>query len=272
MPDQFKDYNDLLIRVSRTKFPGSSKLVTRLGTQQVSDFLSATTELNVAGLLVSKSARNLTYEQNHAIDFQFDQISLEVKNIHAKAYEKTEHQVVEGFKQLHGGATILQHKTFSFTEIEVTKNSLGTYSTTRTETGNSGFLASDLDQMSRILGYMGGYEQVPVTTGHKKVLFFANHTGGFKYLHIEDSVCWYFDLQHKNPHPIFENDPTWYQKMFGQSTKLMNIDAIVFFAMPTIEMLCWPNSRMSDIRNGKRRLSIYTKDSKLRQRLESYFL
>jgi hypothetical protein len=151
----------------------------------------------------------------------------------------------------------------------VEKNSMGTYSYSRLETGHSGFLNSDLSQMSPPLKYIGEFENQSNIKDLKKVIFILSYSFEFRPYHAIDIGLWYFNALPKNYRRIFENDSKMYFKLFGKDKKENTIDAIVFMFPP--RPLIWPEKCFSEVINKQHRIRVYSRDDKLLKELESIF-
>ncbi len=272
VPDAHNEYVKCLDLVKQTGFPGGGSLCRKAADESIENFLTFLTELNLANLLLAKGKSDLMYEPNaiRGVDFSFDDIFMSVKSLTTKRYEKIEHEGIEAMRSAGGGKYTFHHKKFSDTHIEVEKTELGTHTFTREEIGHSGFLDSDIAQMSRPLEYIGEFEDQANTTNHKKILFFFSYSAEFKGYHGTDIAAWYFDVQ--NPHPIFNNDPGWYLKLMKKGQKKKNIDALVFAAPPHPVALIWPEEGFREARKNEPKILIYTRDNALRESLTSIFI
>lgn len=267
----YEDYLSIKEKIKISKFSGSSGLLRNLESNKtVASFLSFLAEVNLANLFLNKSVKNLAYEPKEIpkIDFYFDDITLSVKNLHPKNYEKSEQKTIDALQAAGGGETSLTHKNFSNIDIKVEKTEMGTYGWERTETGHAGFLDSDLYEMSAPLNYIGEFEDVE-TGKHKKVLFFFIQSSDFVQYYINDIVIWYFGYQVKDYPPIFQNDMNWYLKFLKRPTKKGNIDALVFMYAPNT-LLSWPSGCLSDV-GREPRLQIYARDKALHSELKTIF-
>jgi hypothetical protein len=268
-PDSCERYLATKEKIHSSKFSGSAALLRNLeGNKTVTGFLSFLTEVNLADLFLDKHITDLSYEPKHmpGVDFFFDDIAISVKNLHPKNYEKAEQEVIDALQTAGGGKTSLTHKKFSDIAIEVKETEMGTYGWERLETGHSGFLDSDIYEMSAPLNYIGEFEESE-TGGHKKVLFFFIHSHEFTQYYIVDIVNWYFD--HIGEHPIFQNDMEWYNKLLKKPHKKDNIDALIFMYSPDA-VLSWPPSCLADI-GGEARVQIYTREKAFFERLKTIF-
>jgi len=271
--EAYGNYLAVINDIKKSGFPGVKKLLSREKTDKTSDFLAFLTEFNLANLFLGKKSQGLNYESKrfNKIDFVLDDILIEVKNINAKDYEKDEYKNICDLESSGGGEIVLTHKAFSETFIKVEKTPLNTYSWERIETGNRGFLNSDLSQMSLMLKYAGEFESKGSFNGLKKVLFFMNYSEDFHYYHIDDMAYWYFGYKPKNYSFIFQTQPSWYYKMFKKEKKENNIDAIVFMACPE-NILIWPNGCFNDKIQKRTRLAIYAKDEQINEKLKKIFV
>ncbi len=271
VPESYVRYLEIKQRIRDSKFPGSAKLLKNVETNKtVTEFQSFLTELNLANLLLGKGVANLAYEPHEipGVDFTFDDIALSVKNLHPKVYEKNEQTKINELQASGGGAINLTHKNFSDISIKVEKTEMGTYGWERTETGHSGFLDSDLYEMSAPLSYIGEFEAT--NTGKlKKVLFFFVQSAEFAHYYVTDIVAWYFNYSGYE-HPIFQNDMGWYMKLFKQATKNDSVDALVFMFAPNT-VLSWPDGCLGDVVDGKARLIVCTREKELHDRLKALF-
>jgi hypothetical protein len=271
-PEWIAEYEPAKKAVRDNPFSGSVKLLKRENDEKLPGFHAFLTEFNLGYLLMSKKVTNLAYEPKGmpSIDFSFDHILLSVKNLQMKGYEKDEQERIQKMINAGGGKDSFSHKkeSFSDTHLKVEKNAMGTFTQERTEIGTSGFLESDLFQMSPPLKYMGEFEQAALPAESKRVLFILNYSEDFKPYHALDIGLWYFGLP-KSYMPIFHNDMSWYQKLFVQPKKLNNIDAVIFMFPPN--PLIWPRVCFSDVINKNPRLSIFTKDPELLSELQSIF-
>jgi len=268
-PLWYSQYEDLRDLVKINAFSGSAKLLKRENDDNVHGFSAFLTELNLAGVLLRKGKDSLQYEPvgTVEVDFVYDDVAVSVKNLLPKDYEKKEGEVVEEMKKTGDTKLSLSHKTkpFSSVVIDVQKNEMGTYTHARTEIGHSGFLDSDIYQMSPILKCLGKFEDVDVG-GKKKVMFVGVHTGDFAHYYARDIGEWYFGGHIK---PIFENDMEWYPKMFGKEEKNGSIDALIFIwpANPAV----WPVDSFTDVFNDRERMLFYGKNKELVKELKSLF-
>lgn len=272
IPESYLEYIAAQKTIREANFLGSASLLKReVSDNTIDNFLTVLTELNIANLLIRKKVRNLVYEPKgiSGIDFSFDNILLSVKSLNAKNYEFKEYNEIEKIKSVGGGKNNLNHKGFSDTLIEVEKNSMGTYTYTRLETGHSGFLDSDIAQMSPPLAYMGEFEGKANIAGSKKVLFMLPYSSEFKSYYALDIGLWYLDYLPKDYHRIFNNDHSWYLKLFNKAQKENSIDALVFMFPPT--PLIWTIKCFGEIINKVHRVQIYTKDTELLGQLSSIF-
>ena len=142
---------------------------------------------------------------------------------------------------------------------------MGTYTQSRLEMGHSGFLSSDLSQMSPPIEYIGKFEKQSNIEGFKKVIFILNYSSEFKLYHALDIGLWYFDLQPEGYRRIFENDQKMYFKLLKKDAKENTVDAIVFMFPP--RPLVWPKRCFDE----QRRVQIYTQDDQLFKDLKLIF-
>jgi hypothetical protein len=270
-PDAYEEYLATLGKIKQSNFPGKSSLSRKATDETIENFLTFQTELNLANFLLIKGKADLVYEPTdvRGVDFSFESIFMSVKSLTTKRYEKVEHEGIAAMRSAGGGKNTFQHKKFSDTHIEVEKNKMGTYTQTRTEIGHSGFLDSDIAQMSRPLEYIGEFEGQANVPGRKKVLFFFSYSAEFKGFHGTDAAAWYFDVH--DPHSIFGNDPSWYLKLMKKDKKIGNIDALVFAGPPHPLALIWPLTGFPKTAKGDPTILIYTKDQDLRNDLLSLF-
>ncbi len=270
-PESHDSYLQKRKNVKKSRFSGFAKLLRNLdNNKMIPEFLSFLTEFNLADLFISKKVTNLAYEPAEMpdADFVFDDLAISVKNLHPKNYEKADQDVIDKLQAKGGGSEIIVRKDFSSIAIEVKKTEMGTFSWERTETGHSGFLDSDIDEMSAALKYIGEFEGAE-TGSHKKVLFFFIQSKEFAQYYIQDIIVWYFGYQVPKYPPIFQNDPKWYLKLLKKDQKNGNIDAIIFM-YATNTLLSWPPGCLGDV--GKEaRLQIYTPDKTLREQLKVIF-
>lgn len=270
-PESHESYLEKRKNITKSRFSGFAKLLRNLDANKtIPEFLSFLTEFNLADLFLSKGVKDLSYEpaEMPGVDFTFDNLAISVKNLHPKNYEKADQDVIDRLQAKGGGSERIVRKDFSSITIEVKKTEMGTFSWERTETGHSGFLDSDVDEMSAALRYIGEFENTE-TSSRKKVLFFFIQSKEFAQYYIQDIVIWYFGYQVPNYPPIFQNDPEWYLRLFKKPRKMMNIDAIVFMYAPNT-LLSWPVGCLGDV--GKEpRLQIYTLDKTLRDQLKILF-
>jgi hypothetical protein len=267
----YEDYLFIKEKIKSSKFSGSSALLRNLeGNKTVASFLSFLAEVNLANLFLDKSVKDLAYEPKaiQKVDFSFDDIALSIKNLHPKNYEKSEQAIIDSLREAGGGETSMTHKNFSNIAIKVEKTEMGTYGWERMETGHSGFLDSDLYEMSAPLNYIGEFENVE-TGKYKKVLFFFIQSSDFAQYYINDIVIWYFDYQVENYPPIFQNDMNWYLKLLKHPVKKKNIDALVFMYAPKT-LLSWPSGCLGDV-GRELRLQVYTLDKVLYSKLKLIF-
>ncbi len=270
-PEAYDEYVATLERIKQSNFPGNGTLSHKAMDESIENFLTFQTELNLANLLLMRGKTDLAYEPagTRGIDFSFDDIFMSVKSLTTKRYEKVEHEGIAAMISAGGGKNTFQHKKFSDTHIEVEKNEMGTFIKTRTEIGHSGFLDSDIAQMSRPLEYIGEFEDQANVPGRKKVLFFFSYSAEFKGFHGTDAAAWYFDVH--NPQPIFGNDPSWYLKLMRKDKKIGNIDALIFAGPPLPLSLIWPPEGFQKTMKGDPKILIYAKDQNLRDSLLSIF-
>jgi hypothetical protein len=252
-------------------FSGAFRLLGKEAGEPIENFLSFLTELNLANLLLSKGVTDLSYEPKPGqdIDFSFADIDLSAKNLGTKNYERKENLEIEKLKSAGGGKQSLTHKNFSDIFLEVEKNSMGTFTYSRLETGHSGFLDSDMAQLSVVLENIGKFESKIKSDGRKKVLFFLSHTADFNHYHALDIAYWYFNVHPDGYHFIFNNDPAQYLKLMKRDAKLNNIDALVFVFPP--RPLIWPLGSLADVVQERKRTLIYTDDKDLWERLPEIF-
>jgi hypothetical protein len=271
MPESYVEYLRVKDLMATASFTNAPKLAAKESGEDLPNFLSFITELNLAYLLTNKSVTDLGYEVDPGldIDFSFDDIDLSAKNIGMKNYERTEYLEIERLKSEGGGTSVFSHKNFSEIFIEVQKNDTGSYSYTRTESGNSGSLDSDTGQMSTVLETIGKCESKIKNEGRKKVLLFLSHTSNFRPYHAYDIAVWYFNARPKNYAPIFGAAPALYLKYFKKENKENNIDALVFIFPPG--PIIWPESSLMEVVQGMGRLGIYTKDEPLWKNLKNIF-
>ena len=270
IPESYEAYLRLVKRVGDSKFPGAIRLLRNLkNSRQVPIFLSFLTEVNVANLLLEKLVVNLSYESVVGIDFSFENIAMSVKNLHPKIYQKTEELKIEELRASGGGKVIITHKNFSEISIDVQKTELGTFGWERLETGHSGFLDSDLSEMSSPLAHMGEFENIEITN-KKRVLFFFIHSSEFRPHHIQNIIIWYFGYRVEKYSPIFENDSNWYWRLFKNKTKKKNIDALMFMYSPRTS-LAWPDGCLKEVINKVPRLMVFAPDRELKKRLITIF-
>ncbi len=268
-PKSYESYFLIKEKVKNSKFSGSAGLLRNLeGNKTVTGFLSFLTEINLANLFLDKKVKDLSYEPKHmsGVDFSFNDIAISVKNLHPKNYEKSEQQVIDAFRTAGGGKTSLTHKNFSSIAIEVKKTEMGTYGWERLETGHSGFLDSDLYEMSAPLNYIGKFEQSDIKN-NKRVLFFFIQSSDFAQYYIQDIVIWYFGYPVEKYQPIFQNDMNWYNKLLKTPPKKNNIDAIVFMYAPNT-LLSWPLGCLGDVSDKAARLQIYAKEKSFSEQIK----
>lgn len=269
-PDSHNNFLQIKGKIKNSGFSGSTSLLRNLeGNKTVTGFLSFLTEVNLASLFIDKKVKDLSYEPKHMpdVDFSFENIAVSVKNLHPKNYEKSEQKIIDAFRENGGGKTSLTHKNFSNIAIEVKKTEMGTYSWERLETGHSGFLDSDLYEMSAPLSYIGEFEQSNIKD-RKRVLFFFIQSSDFAQYYIQDIVIWYFGYHVEKYQPIFQNDMNWYDKLLKTAPKKNNIDALVFMYAPNT-LLSWPSGCLGDVSDKAARLQIYTKDKNFFERLKN---
>jgi hypothetical protein len=271
IPESFLEYVRVHEYIKTSGFSGAARLSGREVGEPIENFLSFLTELNLAHLLLAKGVTDLCYEPKPGedIDFSFADIDLSVKNLGTKNYEREEYLETERLKELGGGKQALTNKDFSDIFIEVERNSMGTFTFSRTETGNAGFLGSDHAQLSVVLENIGKFEAKIHLDEQKKILFFLSHTSEFHHFHAIDVAFWYFNAA-PNGYPfIFGNDPDQYLKLMKQEQKLDNIDALVFVFPP--RPLIWPEGSLAEIIQEKARTLIYTNNKDLEERLRGLF-
>lgn len=269
LPEACVEYEAAKKRVQTSQFSGSGKLLKREADNKVNGFLDFLTELNIADLLLRKKVKGLSYEPSNlkVVDFVFDDLAMDVKNLHPKNYEKDQGARIDEMKVEGGGSTTFTLKDVSNVFLKVTRNAMGTMGWERTETGHGGVLGSDLFQMSPVFKWLSEFEEVE-TDKLKKVLFILVHTEDFVHYHAEDIGRWYFD-GFQGYRPIFENDMSWYAKLFGKATKARNIDTLVFMFPP--RPLIWPTACFGDVIKDRKRVLIYAQDSKVMADLQSIF-
>jgi hypothetical protein len=272
LPDAYSDYLTVKDTVKKSNFTGVSRLIGKEKGEPVENFLSFVSELNLANLLLSKKVGNLGYEikPGFDIDFSFDDIDLSVKNIGTKNYERVEDALIEELKESGGGSHDLTHKNFSNIKIEVEKNGMGTFTYSRTETGHSGFLDSDMAQMSSILENIGKFESKIQADGRKKILVFVSYTADFNHYHAVDIGFWYFNRMPKGYNFIFNNNMSKYLQLLKQKSKLNNIDAIIFIFPP--RPIIWPDDSLAEVVNERARTLIYTKNKDFFDLLKTIFI
>lgn len=270
-PEWVSEYPSTLEKIKQSGFPGVIKLLKKEPDETLYNFLTFLTELNVANLLLDKEKRDLCYEPKGigGVDFSFDHLLVSVKSLNTKNYEKVEQEEIERLKNAGGGQNVLTHKNFSSILLEVEKNETGTYMYSRTETGHSGFLDSDLAQMSPPLKYIGEFEGQSNTGKHKKVLFFLNYSQEFRHYHALDIALWYFNALPKNYQRIFQQDPNLYFKLLAKEKKENTVHALVFMFPPN--PLIWPASCYGDVISDKRRVLIFCPDPNLEKELMAIF-
>lgn len=271
VPGSYERHLEIKQKIKTAGFSGSAKLLRNVESDKsVTGFASYLAEMNLANVLLDKSVSNLAYEPKDmpGIDFVFDDIAISVKNLHPKDYEKDEQSRIEEMQVEGGGSTTFTHKNFSEILLKVTRTAMGTFGWERTETGHSGFLDSDLYEMSAPLRYIGELEETE-TSERKKVLFFFIQSGEFAHYYIADIVAWYFDAR-EYKHPIFQNDMGWYYKLLKKPTKNNSIEGLVFMYAPD-SILSWTPGCMSDIRDGKARVIICTREKDFWERLKALF-
>ena len=271
VPDSYERYLEIKKRIKDSAFSGSAKLLRNVdGDKSVTGFLSYLAEMNLANVLLTKSVHELLYEPKDTLgtDFTFDDIALSVKNLHPKNYEKDEQLRIDEMRAEGGGSTTFTHKNFSSIFLQVKKTAMGTFGWERTETGHSGFLDSDLYEMSAPLRYIGEFEDINVGD-RKKILFFFIQSAEFANYYIADIVAWYFGARDYK-HPIFQNNMAWYYKLLKKPTKNDSVDGLVFMYAPD-SVLSWPHDCMSDIRDGKARVVICTREKTLWEKLKTIF-
>jgi len=271
IPESYAEYSAVKDSVRKPGFSGASRLVGKESGEPVENFLSFLTELNLAHLFLAKGVTDLSYEPKPGqdIDFSFADIDLSAKNLGTKNYERKEHDEMMRLIGDGGGKQSLTHKNFSDTHIEVERNSMGTFTYTRTETGHSGFLDSDMAQLSIVLDNIGKFEGKIQNDGRKKILFFLSHTAEFHHYHAVDIAFWYFNAPPDGYHFIFNNDPGQYLKLMKRTQKLNNIDALIFVFPP--RPLIWPTGSLAEVVQEKARTLIYTNDKDLWDRLRLIF-
>ncbi len=272
-PASYAEYLKAEDVVKESKFPGSAKLFRTISNDQTTDrFLAFLTELNLANLLLLKKVTGLHYEPasvGQNIDFSFDDILVSVKNIQAKNYERSEHEEIQKMMEAGGGEKSFKHKEFSEVSIDVQKTALETYSYARLETGSGtqSSLGSDWSQMGPPLKNIGEFDDAPKVEGCKKVLFINVYSEQFHLYHAEDIAWWYYDSFPTGYIPIFSEDG--YIKLFGKDSKRNSIDALVFMFPP--DPLVWPQSCYAEEVNKRTRLTIYTKNTQLKDQLKNIF-
>lgn len=270
-PESYEEYLVAKKKIKDSGFSGSTKLLKNLESDKsITGFLSFLTEINIANLLLRKLVSGLFYEPKRlpGVDFLFENVAISVKNLHPKNYEKDEEIKMGELEASGGGAINLTHKNFSNIAIQVEKTEMGTFSRERMETGHSGFLDSDLYEMSAPLSYIGEFEEINIEK-NKKVLFFFIQSSDFAHYYINDIVIWYFGCPTKEYQFIFQNDPNWYYKLFKKTTKKNNIDALVF--MYRSDFLIWPPNSLTEVKDGKTRLMIYAREKVFSEKLRSIF-
>jgi hypothetical protein len=269
--NSYSEYLSIQEKIKKANFNGVSRLLKKEVGESVENFLSFLAELNLANLLLDKNIEDLAYEPSPGldIDFSFGDIDLSAKNLGTKNYERIEYSELERLKEAGGGKNTISHKGFSDTAMEVEKNSMGTFTYSRIETGHSGFLDSEITQMSIVLGNIGKFESKIKSNDRKKVLFFLVQSSAFHHYHVLDAVYWYFGRMPQGYHPIFNNDLNIYLKLSGQPKKLNNINGLVFVFPP--DPLIWPVGSLSQVIQEKRRALIYCNDESLMKSLETIF-
>lgn len=271
VPGSHERYLEIRKRIKDSGFSGSAKLLKNIDSDKsVTGFLSYVAEMNLADVLLTKSVSNLLYEPKATpcTDFTFDDIALSIKNLHPKNYEKDEQLRIDEMRAEGGGSTTFTHKNFSSIFLQVKKTAMDTFGWERTETGHSGFLDSDLYEMSAPLRYMGEFEDTNVGD-RKKVLFFFIQSAEFAHYYIVDIVAWYFGARDYK-HLIFQNDMEWYFKLFKKTAKNNSIDGLVFMYAPD-SVLSWPRGCMGDIRDDKARVIICTREKTAWKQLKALF-
>jgi len=164
-PESYSTYLAIRENLKQLKLPGFTQLLKNLdNNKSVTGFLSYLSELNIANQLLVNQVSNLEYEPKSVpgVDFTFNNIALSVKNLHSKDYEKKEQAQIDDLQKAGGGSTRLSHKNFSNVTLEEKKTEMGTYGWERVETGHSGVLDSDIDEMSSPLKYLGEFETYEV--------------------------------------------------------------------------------------------------------------
>ena len=269
IPEYHSEYVTAKESIKKSGFSGCIKLLGREKGEEVAGFQSFLTELNFANHLLIRGVKDLKYEPRNGIDFSFEKNLVSIKNLQAKNYEKTEEEEIKKMIAAGGGMKVIPHKDFSEIELEVEKNWMGTYTQSRIETGYSGFLGSDIAQMSPALEYIGEYERLTVTTDSKKILFIMNYSQEFRPYHAQDIGLWYFGVRPKGYRFIFENGMSWYLKLFRKQKKDNNIHALIFMFAP--RPLIWPQSCFAEVVDKCPRFSIYSRDNDLKERLRVIF-
>ena len=269
IPEAYSEYVAVKETIKKSGFSGSIKLLRRENDEKVAGFQAFLTELNFANLLLVNGVRDVKNEPCDGVDFSFENNIVSIKNLQVKDYEKVEDEEIKKMIEAGGGKKILSHKDFSEVELEVEKNEMGTYTQSRTETGHSGVLGSDISQMSPALRYIGEYEAQANPTNSKKILFILNYSQEFKPYHAQDIGLWYLGVRPKGYRFLFENNMSWYLKLLVKEKKENNIDALIFMFPP--RPLIWPQSCFAEVSGGWPRFSAYCKDKELKERLRVIF-
>ena len=271
VPGSFERYLKIKEKIKTSGLPGFVKLLNHLkNDKDVKNFSSYLAELNLANLLLDKKAKNLAYEPKDipVVDFAFDDMVISVKSLHPKNYEKNEFSTIEQIKAEGGGMKVLSHKNFSEISLKVEKNAAGNFGFERIETGVSGLLDSDIDEMSAPLKYIRELEDVDAGE-LRKVLFFLIQSSEFSSYYITDITEWYFDIGgHKAP--IFGNNMLWYEKLFGREIRNSSVDGLVFMYSP-MSILSWPPGSLSERTGENARIVISARDEKFCERLKELF-
>lgn len=267
MPDSHTRYLEMKKKIERSSLANSNKLLKNVDNNKgVTEFTSFLTELNLANILLEKNLENFTYEPQRGIDFIFNDLAVSVKNLQPKNYEKKEQQYIEEIQAKGGGNHTFTHKGFSSIQLNVGSRAIESY-WERIEMGHNNLLDSDLEQMSAPMRYIGEFEQLKIDK-HKKILFFFIQSEGFKHYHCADIAGWYFNDKNYKYH-IFQTNMGWYDKLLGQ-IKNNTIDGLIFMFRPQ-DILFWPPGCMNDVRDGKPRLNIYSREQAISEQLEIYF-
>jgi len=268
--DSFSEYLLIKEKVKKSDFPGAKRLIKKENGNNLTNFLSFLSELNLANNFLIKGVDKLEYEPCPGldIDFSFDNIDVSVKNISTKKFEREELAEITRLKENGGGKSIIGNKGLSETEIIVRNDGTSIDDYTRIETGQSGFLGSDITLLQTALSSMGKFETKIKNNGRKKVMIFLVYTKSFQYYHGLDIAWWYFNKELSDYVPIL-NDEALYFKLFNSVNKLSNIDALIFIFPPN--PIIWQNGCLSEIIEGKRRSIILTKDAQFHKQLEKIF-